>query len=138
MRYRYKNTLFALASLLVGFLIYALFKPTSIIATALAKAGILQNEALCIQISCPFLNYYFADFLWGFSLCCGLHTIHSPKLLGSVLCGILTTLLGICWEILQLKQIVTGTFDIWDMLMYLSGSILCIIINLRRDNNEET
>ena len=138
MRNRYINIVLALVSLIVGGFLYILFRPTSVIGQAFNGFPFVQfiRSGIGHQIN-PFLKFYLSDGLWSFSLCCCLHAVHNPGIKGSIVCGLLVTALGLLWEVLQLCKLAPGTFDKLDIVMYLLGSILCIIINFRRDNNEE-
>ena len=87
----------------------------------------LNNDSLC------FFRYYFSDFLWAFSLNCGLLAIYIPGKKGGIFCAYTTFLCGCVWELLQYLGIIAGTGDMFDVLLYLLAATLCTIINIRSE-----
>ncbi len=68
------------------------------------------------------LSFYVADFLWAYSL------FFSLKFLwNTIISACLTISCGIFWECLQIAFI-KGTFDFYDILMYILAVIIAIII----------
>ena len=125
-------------SLILGFLIYVFFRENSYIGILFGYFHIIRTAREMLGwVSFGFLIFYFPDFLWGFSLCCGLLAIYTPKQTGCIVCSSITVLCGIIWEWMQFKQLVSGTGDFCDVLMYLMASIACIIINIRSEVNEK-
>ena len=75
------------------------------------------------------IKYYFSDYLWAVSLCCGLHCILLPSNKGSLLCFAITVCYGFIWELLQYASIFKGTGDLWDILMYILAGFTVLILN---------
>ena len=74
-----------------------------------------------------FIVCYGADMLWSASFCFAIQTIYclkGRKLLYLLCCS----LLGIAYELLQMADIVSGTFDIFDIVVYVVGTIGAMII----------
>ena len=132
MSQRLRNVLLGTASLVLGGFIYVMFRENAFIAKCFEQLEfILRLRNMMGFCSNDFLKYYFPDFLWGFSLCCGLHVIYEPQVKGSLMCGLMALFCGIAWELLQFWKFVGGTGDYVDIIMYLLASCTCIIINLK-------
>ena len=128
------NILLSISALVIGGLIYILFRDNSYIAILFNHIPIIQYIRQHVTtLRVHFIKFYLPDLLWGFSLCSGLHAIYLPNAKTSVLCGITAFSCGAIWEIMQYMGILSGTGDLLDVLMYLFGCLVCIIINLRRD-----
>ena len=129
---RKKNILFSLISLIVGSLLYILFRKNTYIGGILngIENIYISRERYLFQVS-DFFKFYLPDFLWGFSLGCGLIAIHNPRIKGVIICASYSFLCGLIWELLQYLEVLSGTGDIHDVIMYLLASVVCIIINLK-------
>ena len=69
------------------------------------------------------LSFYLPDFLWAYALFFAL-SLFNNKLLSAIL----SFLSGFCWEILQKFSFVRGTFDFFDLFMYLTAILTAVII----------
>jgi len=129
---RKKNILFSLTSLIAGGLLYVWFRKNTYIGGMLNGIGIVEifREKYMFQVN-DFFRFYLPDFLWGLSLGCGLIAIHNPRKKGVIICASYSFLCGIIWEILQHLEVLNGTGDVHDVIMYLLASVVCIIINLK-------
>lgn len=102
----------------------------------------------CLDISLPLLHSesfferllvcYGADISWSASFCFAIQAIYcfkSNKTYRLLLC----TLLGIGYEILQMVNVVGGTFDPFDIAAYTTGTIIAIVIIklIRREKDEK-
>ena len=126
------NILLGAASLTLGGLLYILFRENSYIASFVNGFTLVSKIRQIFRFcACDFLKYYFPDFLWGFSLCCGLMAIYVPAKRGMVICGLAAFLFGCLWELAQYLGIVSGTGDALDMIMYLTAGLAGIFINLK-------
>lgn len=129
---RVLNGILCSITLLTGCVVYIIFRPTTFVA-------LIFDNILTVDIardnlsflSCDFIKYYIPDLLWSFSLGCGLIAILNPKIKGVIYCCLVSLLYGCLWEILQYFQIVSGTFDIYDIVMYLLAAIIAVIINIK-------
>lgn len=135
---RIKNVILMMIALLLGLFLYVLFRPQTYIAKAAIR--LLSAEGLHNFLNdrnYPFLSFYLPDFLWAFSLTCGLQAIFLPSPIGSAWCGGTALLCGIVWEICQRLALINGTGDIVDVLMYFSGACVCVILNLKEKRHEK-
>ncbi|MBE6825017.1 MAG: hypothetical protein E7513_06695 [Ruminococcaceae bacterium] len=130
---RFSNMLLCCIALLVGCTLYILLRPTTHIGELFDKFTLITNlrNALALY-PCDFLKYYLPDFLWGFSLCCGLIAIFEPKTKGLIGCAIVAFICGASWETLQFYNITTGVGDYKDIVMYLLAVIISVTINIKR------
>ena len=125
-------------SLVAGFLLYVFFRQNTYIAQfVLSYFPALRSDYASRFPQIRHLSYYLADYLWAFSLSCGLHAIFLPGKSGTFCCTLAVSLLGIIYEILQCVRIISGTGDITDILLYvLAGCTVNIIYLLRRETHE--
>lgn len=126
------NVLLGIASLSLGGALYLAFRPYSYISELVGTIFALEPlRRAAGRFSCEFLKYYFPDYLWTFSLSCGLIAIFGPKLKGVAMCCLTSFLLGVVWEILQFIGVVSGTGDILDVIMYLLAALTALLINFK-------
>ncbi len=131
--------LVAFISLFMGFLLYVLFRPTTYISSYIfTYFPMLRTNYAFLFPRMRYFTYYLADFLWALSLSCGLHAIFLPKKRGSLYCTITVFLLGSSYELLQHLDVISGTGDIADIMLYVLGSgAVNIIYFTRRDTHEK-
>lgn len=116
----------SLAMLLIGLLLYLLLNSKAYISTILLQIIPIQTitkDSLVIGI----LRGYGADLLWSASFTLIIQIIvwaKKKKTIYLVFCS----LLGIVYELMQYFGITTGMADIVDVVVYILGSILAIII----------
>ena len=132
MQNRRLNTALCCSSLAIGGTIYIVCKPDSHISNLFDNVYIIEilRDSFS-KINCSILYFYVPDFLWGFSLTCGLVAILTNKYIDIFICGFIALICGVIWEVLQYFNIASGTFDFLDILMYLSAAIVVVIFNLR-------
>lgn len=127
---RTKNCLLSVSAILIGGVLYILFRPHTYIANIFERYFYITEIRAWLQpISCEFVRFYLGDFLWMFALCCGLYAIFPPEENWSVVCVAIATACGIAWEVLQWIGVTTGTGDWMDILMYVLACIAANIIN---------
>ena len=132
------NLISGSACLLTGGMLYVLFRPNTIVAKLFSGFPFVKNLQIWFaSVSCDLFRYYFTDFLWGYSLTCGLSAILSDSCRNAFISGICGFLCGVIWELLQFAGIVPGTGDFWDIGLYFCGSALSVILNIRREQNEK-
>ena len=126
------------SSLFLGALLYIIFRENSYIGIAANHFAVISaSRKIFAFLSCNFVKFYLPDFLWCFSLCCGLFAIYLPTNRIAFICTFSAVSLGCIWELLQYVDFVSGTGDICDVLMYLLSGIVCTVINLLRSGNHE-
>ena len=79
-----------------------------------------------------FLRFYLPDFLWSYSLYCGLCGIICPTGHRWIWPAISTFGLGLLWELAQYFSWVSGTGDVADVLMYGAAVAVAEIIFRRK------
>lgn len=130
---RIKNIVCCLVSLMVGLMMYILFRPTSIIAKPFAQCDWIAQ--LCTYLhpySGELMRFHIPDFLWAFSLSCGLQVVFViSKTVEILSCALTAFACGVIWEILQYAGVVSGTADWLDILMYFLAVFASILINLK-------
>ncbi len=132
------NIILGIAALILGGLLYILFRTDTYISGILSRISLFRQWAIVARAySNDFVKFYLPDFLWAFSLGCLLHAVTGSSGYRSVLCCIGASACGSAWELLQMLNIVSGTFDLMDILMYLLAGAVCFLINLRRENDEQ-
>jgi hypothetical protein len=109
------NCIFAL---IVGVAIYAFLREN----TYINKLINFQSTAVSSALA-DFLRFYFVDALWSYALTSALSIFISE-----ISAGVISTMFATIWELLQLYGFVSGTFDIIDLTMYLSASVLAVLI----------
>lgn len=129
---RWRNILLCMGSLLLGTALYILFRKNTWVAHLFDGIGFVCRMRCVVQsVSGNWLRYYVPDLLWAFSLSCGIQAICESKQKEIPVCAALAFACGTVWEVLQWTNLVSGTGDFWDILMYLTGSVLSILINIK-------
>ncbi len=112
----------AVSALCFGAGIYLLFRKNTHLNRWFGINGPL-SDLPCRKLV-NLLRYYLADAAWGYALTFSLASVTrlSLAVIGTVAWGML-------WEILQQLKVVTGTFDLLDILAYLlSAAVAAAII----------
>lgn len=126
--------IFSLILLVLGVAIYVFFREGTYIHRLLPQVVNELTEPVRIvaegNVFADFLKYYFADFLWCLSLNFLLLCVTDIKKQSKVLtvCAV-SALWGIFYEVAQRFEIVSGTFDFVDIIMYIFASVSAVTIN---------
>ena len=99
-------------------------------------ADIIPIKDRIPEISSVFFNNHFCDYLWAFSLQSGLFAIFLPCKKKKMIITVIVVLYGSVWELGQRLQIVGGTGDIVDILMYFAGSVTVFFINETKETEK--
>ena len=134
MHKRIKMLILCLVSLILGVVLYTFFRSETYIGKLAAQILGMRPYPANLFTS---ISYYLPDFLWGFSLCSGLFSVYPLKSYVSLCWGVLTFLYGTIWELLQKVSIVSGTFDVIDIFMYLAAASAVVIINFYFNKEKE-
>ena len=124
------------SALIVGGSIYILCRQDSHITILLQNFTPYNISFFANSIFLQNISYYIPDFLWAFGLCCGLFAIFDSRLRTALICSVIAFTYGTIWEVLQCINVVNGTFDFWDILMYLTASVLATILYYKRRNKK--
>ncbi|MBE6618470.1 MAG: hypothetical protein E7626_01640 [Ruminococcaceae bacterium] len=109
------NCIFAL---LTGVAIYVLLRENTYINKLINFQKIGVSSAFA-----DFLRFYFVDALWSYAL-----TFALSIFISEIMAGVISTVFATSWELLQLCGFVAGTFDIIDLIMYLSAIVVAVLI----------
>lgn len=132
---RQKNIIYSSVTLTIGWACYVVFRSDTRVAHLFDDFyGVESLRKLCTPLANGFICFYLPDMLWAFALSTGLIAVYSPQAKGTFFCGGTTFLCGCAWEALQHLGLVSGTSDVFDIVMYLSASLFSIIINLKGEN----
>lgn len=125
MNYRKIYFVISFFSLFIGGIYYLLFSSGtflhSLLPTKLIYIFPIFNDISPIR-------FYFADFVWGFSLSAALHGLFIPNRRGSILIILVVSSLGLLYELAQYITIVIGTADPIDFLIYILAASAVTII----------
>lgn len=135
-RIRLNFLLISLFSLIEGMVIYIFWRQGTYIHLFLPKnvLAVLTStyENIPDSILIDFLRYYFVDFLWCISLNFALYSVSDFKKRSAVIIiPIVSAVAGLLFEVAQYLDIVTGTFDIADIVMYIVASLCAVMINIK-------
>lgn len=130
--FRQVSLLFSVLALLTGLLIYLVLRENTYINSLIPEhIGNIVKYCFKAVPQNSFIKYYFADFLWcyalNYALCVVQVSISAKKL---IVISIVSFLVGIAFEIMQLFSICIGTFDLIDIGMYFAASLLSVVINI--------
>lgn len=120
--------------LLMGALLYALYRQD----TGIGKLfGAFLGFSLPVNsLFSKLCAWFLPDFLWMVSLICALFAVWLPTEKGTLfLCGLALTV-GVLWETAQYYGVVSGTGDLWDVLMYGIAAVFAAIIK-RKSKKEK-
>lgn len=135
-KYRLKSVLLSALSLLLGLIIYIFMRNET-------NFHFLLPEGICnfffgISTAVPdnpitdFLRFWFVDFLWGVSLTFALISVSSEATKKKFIsASVISFAAGVLFEVAQLFSLVSGTFDVLDIVMYAAASLLCALISVK-------
>lgn len=125
-------------SLVSGLILYLLFRENTYIARIVTLVVPLQflREKLHF-IKCEFLQFYFPDYLWAFSLSCWLHIVLNVRRHCTWCCTMIVLCFGAVYELFQYLSLIEGTGDVVDVLLYLLAGLSVNIIYLKKEKKNE-
>ncbi len=113
----------SLIALLLGGVIYTLFRPDTYIYLWVHTLLPLPTFDFPATVFVSVLKGYLVDALWAYALTFALCVVIKP-----ISAGVLSVAMGVVWEVCQLCDICSGTFDCLDILMYLTASVIAVLI----------
>lgn len=126
-----------ISSLAIGGAYYLLFKNNTILESIVCKfVDYIPIKNQLPRITSSFMNNHFCDFLWVFSLGCGLCSIFEPTKKKSMVIFVAVVILGIVWELLQYYGVVGGTGDILDVVTYIFGAFISLLIITKKEKKK--
>lgn len=117
----------ALGMLLLGLILYLLLNKDAIISKVMHNYFSIKSTYYSDNVLIILLRNYGADLLWSASFTLIVQSIILFDKKRSYLL-LLSNLLGVIYELMQRFGIATGTADILDVIVYIIGSLLAIII----------
>ena len=123
--------------LVLGFIIYLGFRPDTYVSSYFCiitgwTPVLWYSDSSVFQWVFVFLRNYSCDILWAYSLPIALWIFHNHTYSSLFLIGIESIAFEILIEFLQYKTIISGTFDLWDIILEGTGSIAAILMVLFR------
>ena len=117
-----------IVSLVTGLMLYLIYRETSYVSEFINYLLPLRGLRKVFSFAeCEFLKFWIPDFLWALSFSAWLHIALIPDFKGSVLCALIVSLSGTVFEFLQQFDVISGTADFWDIIAYISASMLISI-----------
>lgn len=113
--------------LIVGLLLYILFNQNAYISKTICRLFMIPHITYEHNILTMLITYYGADLLWSVSFCLIVQLILFIKKRKTILL-VICSVLGITYEIMQCFGLAAGTADIVDVIVYILGSLVAIII----------
>ena len=83
-----------------------------------------------------FIANWFCDFLWSYALVFALYLVLSPFKNNLIFSCVTSALLGLILELLQGTNILSGTFDWWDIIIEIVAVIIALL-NLKKTNKKD-
>ena len=124
-----------IASLMLGLLIYLFLREGTFIH--LAFKNILNFSKMNNPFT-VFLKYYMVDALWGYALTWGFIAIWKPNTrYEHIIIAIISFLCAVVWELLQLFNYMPGSFDLYDIVMYLIAAFVAVEINFKNERDSK-
>ena len=118
-----------IVSLVAGLMLYLIYRETAYVTEFMSCLLPLNSLRKTFPFSeCEFLKFWIPDFLWAISFSSWMHIVLMPKLKGSLFCFLTVSFIGIAFEFLQQIDVISGTADFWDIVSYVSASMLISII----------
>lgn len=135
-KYRLKAASLSAFCLITGLMIYAFmrsetyfhgFLPQEIRAFLSGISNIVPDNFLT-----DLIRFWLVDFLWGASLTFALVSVSTEASKKSfIMAACISFAAGLLFEAAQRFSLVSGTADIFDVLMYAAASLLCAAVSIK-------
>ena len=112
-----------------GFLIYFLFRTDTLVYNKILGKGVLPLSTPDTFLEKVFI-FSVPGGLWAMSYTILIFHVRKDKTFTSVIWSIIIPIIGIISEISQFYQLIPGTFDLMDLIMYIVFPIIVIVIIL--------
>ena len=129
--------------LAIGLAIYLVFKPSAFISKMISDCFGFQVSHIVIPDNwfLAFVSSYLCDMIWAFSFSSAIILVLNNCYTKYSVSFIICISIGIALELLQKNMVLSGTYDICDLIVESVGSFLSIIIirtrYSRRKKNEK-
>ena len=125
------------SSIAIGGAYYLLFKNNTIFESIVCRfVDFMPIKKRLPRITSSLLNNHLCDFLWAFSLYCGLCAIFLPTKKQGIVVFLGCVILGIIWELFQFYGVVGGTGDILDVVTYIFGAFVSLLITTKKEKKK--
>ena len=124
----------AFVPLLLGLAIYVFMKNGTYINSFL---GVEFNYSPKTVLGI-FIANWFCDFLWSYALVFALYLVLSPFKNNLIFSCVTSALLGLILELLQGTNILSGTFDWWDIIIEIVAVIIALLILKKTNKKDDT
>ena len=131
MKIHKKEAVLSILALSLGLLIYIFFRNGTYIHSLLKIRNSFGFSHLTFFGS-DFIKYYLPDFLWAFLLTNALMAISNNTKKEVFIIGLIVIVLSIVWELFQLFEVVSGTFDFLDCFIYILAVITAVALTTER------
>lgn len=134
-KYRLKSVLLSAVCLILGLLIYIFMRSEThfhfIIPEEIRSFLLSISNAVPDNFFTDFIRFWFVDFLWGASLTFALISVSAEATKKKfILASCISFAAGVLFEFAQLFSLVSGTFDVLDIVMYAAASLLCAAVSI--------
>lgn len=133
-----RNILIALAFILVGSLVYVLFRQNIILFNLIGTEDFWASIRVELPKNVGFLQYFFlyclSDVLWYSALLILASTFYVRENCFSKFLLAIMILMPFLFEILQFVGMFPGTFDWYDILFYCLTLIIFVLLWIRKSN----
>lgn len=133
-----RNILIAFIFILVGSLVYVLFRPNIIFFNLIGASDCLASIKLETQGNSSFWYYFFlycfSDVLWYAALLILASTFYVREVLLSRILFSIMVIMPFGLELMQEAELIPGTFDWYDILFYFITLIIFVLLWIRKSN----
>lgn len=105
-------------ALFFGLLIYLFLRPNTHISRFLRTFFSFDAPNVFGVLNYSFFKFYLVDYLWAFGFSCWLRPIFIKEPKGTLWCILIVSFIGVVYEMMQFLNIVSGTGDVLDCLLY--------------------
>lgn len=114
--------------LFIGLLIYIFVNKRAYISGIVNIPVNLKLEG----ITGVFIKCWLADMLWSYAMTFSLALVLKPFRKRVLISAALTIFLGSFLELLQFLNVITGTFDFWDVIFEITAVLIAVFVIKRR------
>lgn len=132
------NILFSVILVIIGSLVYLLFRQNIIFFNLIGASDCLASIKLETKGNSNFLHYFFlycfSDVLWYAALLILASTFYVREVLLSRILFSIMVIMPFGLELMQEAELIPGTFDWYDILFYFITLIIFVLLWIRKSN----
>lgn len=122
----------SIVPVLVGAFFYYIFCPDVVFVKKIDDIIHLNAHCYLDNEIVAFSRNYLLDALWAYAFMNAIYFIMGDNIKGLIFCCCCTSILAVILEVLQLSQVLSGTFDIVDIIVELNSIGLATFLIKRR------